>query len=588
MANAEDDYLENASEEASFVYNIVASLIFILMSFCFMFPVNRFFPLDRRSLSLFSATLCYLTRNFLFSERKMNLVEAVDFDVLVLLAAIMIINFIMVHQKETKWLIDQLQQLIKSNPRKGFWMTSFAAFIVSPFLTNDGVCLLFVEPILNSFDELPDDADATITAQIEELRNEKRPLSHEDNDSFADKPIMRLERSDAFYFLISLSCSANIGSALCYTGNPQNMIVASDSLDVLPPYQFLAYMLLPSIASWALTTHCIQWYWLSARDKREKERLSGSQSSAQSNWLQCWCYNEVSPESQSAIATDASHDDLLSPTSKADSQAAAASSPSMKRIESSGIANRFATYVVATPFPFVMFAFCFTMIVLIFCNIMSISGLVCATAMIMVVVTVCGNAWTDRRTWMDGSASILTYNYQTPDDEDKKKNLNEFFEELFGSLDYSLLIIFLGTFIVIENINSTGLPALVWRSIVGENPFGDVSSVVGISMFVLFVSQFLGNVPIIQMAVPNVSSLPDTQKKFAWALISFVATIGGNLTLTGSAANIIVAEKAFRLGQNIKFMDHFEVCFLVTLFSSFLGMAMISLTVLLDSYISGN
>ena len=81
MANADDDYLTNGSEEATVVYNVVASLIFILMSFCFMFPVNRVFPLDRRSVSLFSATLCYLTRNFLFSERKMNLVEAVDFDV---------------------------------------------------------------------------------------------------------------------------------------------------------------------------------------------------------------------------------------------------------------------------------------------------------------------------------------------------------------------------------------------------------------------------------------------------------------------------------------------------------------------------
>jgi Na+/H+ antiporter NhaD/arsenite permease-like protein len=209
------------------VYNIVASLIFIMMSFCFMFPVNRLFPLDRRSVSLFSATLCYLTRNFLFDERKMNLVEAVDFDVLVLLAAIMIVNFIMIHQKETKWLIVELQKLIKKNPRKGFWATSFAAFIISPFLTNDGVCLLFVEPILNAFAELPAEDDATIAAQLDELKNERRPLSDtETNTSLLEsnaknaKP-MNLERFDAFYYLISLSCSANIGSALCYTGNPQ-------------------------------------------------------------------------------------------------------------------------------------------------------------------------------------------------------------------------------------------------------------------------------------------------------------------------------------------------------------------------------
>ena len=43
------------------------------------------------------------TRAFLFGgESKMDLVEAVDFDVLVLLSGIMAVNYIMVHQQETK------------------------------------------------------------------------------------------------------------------------------------------------------------------------------------------------------------------------------------------------------------------------------------------------------------------------------------------------------------------------------------------------------------------------------------------------------------------------------------------------------
>lgn len=46
--------------------------------------------------------------------------------------------------------------------------------------------------------------------------------------------------------------------------------------------------------------------------------------------------------------------------------------------------------------------------------------------------------------------------------EDKLDNLNEFFEELFKSIDYSLLLIFIGTFIVIESMASTGIPAVIW------------------------------------------------------------------------------------------------------------------------------
>jgi len=46
--------------------------------------------------------------------------------------------------------------------------------------------------------------------------------------------------------------------------------------------------------------------------------------------------------------------------------------------------------------------------------------------------------------------------------EDKLDNLNQFFEALFNSIDYSLLIIFLGLFIVVENMDSTGIPRRIW------------------------------------------------------------------------------------------------------------------------------
>jgi Na+/H+ antiporter NhaD/arsenite permease-like protein len=64
---------------------------------------------------------------------------------------------------------------------------------------------------------------------------------------------MKLERGDAVYFLMTLACSSNIGSALTYTGNPQNMIVAQDAIDVLPPIQFLAVMIIPSLVTWLMS-----------------------------------------------------------------------------------------------------------------------------------------------------------------------------------------------------------------------------------------------------------------------------------------------------------------------------------------------
>jgi Na+/H+ antiporter NhaD/arsenite permease-like protein len=190
--NEQDD---DGEKSTSLSFNIIAGIIFVLVSFCFFFPCNRFIPLDRRSASIMGATMCYATRSFGFPHNKIDIVDSVDFDVLALLTGIMAINFIMVHQKESKRVIRYVQTQVRNHPRSGFWIVSFAAFIISPFLTNDGVCLLFVEPILNAFETIDDD-----------------PPKNSD---------FRLTKGDSFYFLIALACSSNIGSALTYTGNPQ-------------------------------------------------------------------------------------------------------------------------------------------------------------------------------------------------------------------------------------------------------------------------------------------------------------------------------------------------------------------------------
>lgn len=183
-------------KSTSLIFDIIAGIIFVFVSFCFFFPCNQLIPLDRRSAAILGATMCYATRTFFFPRNKIDIVDSIDFDVLALLTGIMAINFIMIHQKESKRVIRYVQTQVRNHPKSGFWLVSFAAFIISPFLTNDGVCLLFVEPILNAFESLDD--------------NSRKPMSE-----------FHLTKGDSFYFLLALACSSNIGSALTYTGNPQ-------------------------------------------------------------------------------------------------------------------------------------------------------------------------------------------------------------------------------------------------------------------------------------------------------------------------------------------------------------------------------
>lgn len=93
-STGDSDY--SSSGSTSLAYNVIALVIFCMVSYCFFLPCNNIIPLDRRSASILGATLCYATRSFLFPHNKMDLLDAIDFDVLVLLGGIMAINFIMV------------------------------------------------------------------------------------------------------------------------------------------------------------------------------------------------------------------------------------------------------------------------------------------------------------------------------------------------------------------------------------------------------------------------------------------------------------------------------------------------------------
>jgi len=234
--------------------------------------------------------------------------------------------------------------------------------------------------------------------------------------------------------------------------------------------------------------------------------------------------------------------------------------------------------VLATPFPYAMLGLMLMMIVFIFVDIMSIAGLVCVTAVAMVVVLVLGNHWLGLPIFGGDHPTSLSA-------EDKIVDTNKFFDEVFESIDYSLLIIFIGMFIVVGNVESTGIPKQCWDALVGDRPFQTFGSVTLISLYVLFSSQFLGNVPVIQLARPNVEPLGEADKRYAWAILSFVATIGGNLTITGSAANIIVAEKAARIDPNsgIDFFRHYAVCFWITFACTTLGALIITATVMMHN-----
>jgi Na+/H+ antiporter NhaD/arsenite permease-like protein len=139
---------------------------------------------------------------------------------------------------------------------------------------------------------------------------------------------------------------------------------------------------------------------------------------------------------------------------------------------------------------------------------------------------------------------------------------------LWARIDWSILLFFAGLFVVVEGLVRTGLPARVFAALplLGAAPgLGDLARGAGIF---LLGSNVVSNVPFILVVRETMQGLPDP--RLGWELLAMASTFAGNLTLLGSVANIIVAERAREIG-GIGFWAYFRVGLPLTLLTTAWG-----------------
>lgn len=120
-----------------------------------------------------------------------------------------------------------------------------------------------------------------------------------------------------------------------------------------------------------------------------------------------------------------------------------------------------------------------------------------------------------------------------------------------GFVDWSLLILFIALFILIEGIQITGGldAAYFWLADFGFNLYNPaIFAVISVAL-----SNAVSNVPAVMLLM---TKMPDGQMALYY-LLSLMSTFAGNLILVGSIANLIVAEQANRDGIPFTFKQHF-------------------------------
>lgn len=121
---------------------------------------------------------------------------------------------------------------------------------------------------------------------------------------------------------------------------------------------------------------------------------------------------------------------------------------------------------------------------------------------------------------------------------------------MLGDVDWPLLVLFAALFVVTAAFTATGLPA---RFLTGLEGAGiDPTGHGVLAAITLAGSNTVGNVPLVVLLL---AAMPTVDAAFLHAL-AVLSTLAGNLLLTGSIANIIVAERAASVGQRFGFVDH--------------------------------
>lgn len=126
-------------------------------------------------------------------------------------------------------------------------------------------------------------------------------------------------------------------------------------------------------------------------------------------------------------------------------------------------------------------------------------------------------------------------------------------EKIYREIDWPLLLMFAGLFIVVAGVESAVLSPEV-AAAVGRL---HLDSVLILSAVTAGLSNIVSNVPAVLALKPFIADLSDPQR--AWLVVAMASTLAGNFTLVGSVANLIVAQRARTHGVIIGFWDYFKV-----------------------------
>jgi Na+/H+ antiporter NhaD/arsenite permease-like protein len=332
---------------------------------------------------------------------------------------------------------------------------------------------------------------------------------------------VRHKVANSLPYLLSLATTANIGSALTMTGNPQNILIVSLAYDDIGWLEFASNMVLPVIAATIINSTMMFVYY-------GAELFPGSSGVGEN--LGIMFLGNRTPEM------------LAQEHAYYARQAAANEGKEVEEANSGWTLWSKLQIIVVT-----IFLICFA------CGLDVCVVSICAGAILMIMAAYKRQHYDPRpdNTHYDAEGNVLpqkkTYDMDGNEIQPEEEELVTESETTLTEVDYGLLMLFIGQFLLIGSFDDTGVPQAFFSMTMGKcaDQMTSVPCVYWFVMIVTILSNIASNVPVCQMLA---ATFPYASP-YDWLQVSFSATVAGNLTMLGSAANMIVAFQAAKVGD---------------------------------------
>lgn len=147
-------------------------------------------------------------------------------------------------------------------------------------------------------------------------------------------------------------------------------------------------------------------------------------------------------------------------------------------------------------------------------------------------------------------------------------------EHALHAVEWPVIFFFVGLFVLVGGLGEVGVISAIAKGAI-DLTGGDM---IATSMLILWLSgiasAFVDNIPFVATMIPMIKDMgiimevtdPNQLNLFWWSL-SLGACLGGNGTIIGASANVVVIGMAEKRGTNISFVKYFVVAFPLMLIS---------------------